>query len=129
MADPSVERLADYVRQAALDAGYDVDSPRGGGKTALAKAAGMSLTSISRLLSKERIPDARYLPSLAAALRVPARDLFVAASVIPEEALSAAPPERPLTPDEVARRWGVKDEAGKALITAMYERLAARRGG
>jgi transcriptional regulator with XRE-family HTH domain len=128
MADPAVEQLAAYVHQAALAAGYDLDAPRSGDKTRLAKDAGISLTSLSRLLSRDRMPDTRALPGLAMALRVPIADLLVKGGIMPEDALTTPPPERPLTPDEVAKRWGVQDEAGKALITAMYERLAAHRG-
>jgi transcriptional regulator with XRE-family HTH domain len=118
-----LRRFADYVRQAALAAGYDIDSPRGGDKTRLATDAGMSLTTLSRLLSAERMPDARYFAGLAKALKVNLSDLLVQSGIIPAESLTQAQHEsvnsRPLTPDEVADSWQVDRDA----VRAMYEFL------
>ncbi len=122
--DTSLLRLlADYVRQAALTAGYDIDAPRSGDKTRLAEDAGMSLTTLSRLLSAERMPDARYFAGLAKALKVDLTELLVQSGIIPAESLTLKPQEsvssRPLTPDEVADSWQVDRDA----VRAMYQFL------
>jgi transcriptional regulator with XRE-family HTH domain len=120
-------RFASYVRQAALDAGYSIDSPRGGDKTRLANDAGMSLTTLSRLLSGERMPDARYFAPLAKALKVDLQELLVQSGIVPAESLTQKPQQsvssRPLTPDEVADSWSIHDPAGRELVRAMFEKL------
>jgi transcriptional regulator with XRE-family HTH domain len=126
-----LQRLAAYVREAALRAGYEIDSPRSGAMTRLANDAGMSITTLSRLLSGERMPDARYFAALAKALRVPLTELLVQSGIIPEENLS---PEhlqslrsRSLTPGDVADDWGITDPEGRELVRAMYERFRKDR--
>lgn len=126
-----LQRLAAYVREAALSAGYDIDSPRGGGKTQLAADSGMSLTTLSRLLSGERMPDARYFSGLAKALGVPLTELLVQSGIIPEENLTQehlqSVRSRSLTPGDVANSWGIHDPEGRELVRAMYERLRTDR--
>lgn len=68
--------FSDYVAQAARVAGYDIDSPRGGGRKALAEAAGMSQASVSRMLAGKTDVDARALPRIAEALKLPVEDLL-----------------------------------------------------
>lgn len=50
-------RFAARIREAAQAAGYDVDSPRGGGKAELARRAGMTKSSIGRILAGRTMPD------------------------------------------------------------------------
>jgi transcriptional regulator with XRE-family HTH domain len=126
-----LQSLAAYVREAALHAGYDIDSPRGGGKTKLATDSGMSLTTLSRLLSGERMPDARYFAGLAKALGVPLTELLVRSGIIPEENLTQeylqSVRSRSLTPGDVANNWGIYDPEGRELVRAMYERFRKDR--
>jgi transcriptional regulator with XRE-family HTH domain len=116
-----LQRLAASVRAAALRAGYDID--KRGTMTKLANDAGMSLTTLSRLLSAERMPDTRYLASLATAMGTTVDDLLTESDNYPQQ---TAPQEsresvgsRPLTPDEVADSWGVD----RADVRAMFEIL------
>lgn len=74
--------FSEYVTQAARDAGYDIDSPRGGGKKALAEATGMSATSVGRMLAGTVATHAGFLPPLAKALGVTTDELLVAAGVL-----------------------------------------------
>jgi transcriptional regulator with XRE-family HTH domain len=126
MADAPTRRLADYVRRAALAAGYDVDKPRGGGKLQLAADAGMSPSTLSRLLSGDRMPDPRSLEGLALALRVPVLDLLVEGGVVSEQSIETRPREHPLTPEEAADALGIHDEADRQLFTALIKRLGGR---
>jgi transcriptional regulator with XRE-family HTH domain len=121
-----LDRLAAYVRTAAIAAGYDIDRPNSGDKTRLARDAGMSITTLSRLLSAERMPDARYLAPLARAINVDPVDLLVESGILPDRT-QAQPDPKPvasvaITPDVVADAWGV-DKFGREMVHAMFERL------
>jgi transcriptional regulator with XRE-family HTH domain len=120
---PQQEQLAAYVLQAARRAGYDMDSPRGGGKAKLAHDAGMSATTLSRLLGGTRMPDARYFEPLAAALKVPVTELLVEAGIVSRVQLGA--PAGPATPEEVADSWGLRNE-DRDLFFSMVDQLRKR---
>jgi transcriptional regulator with XRE-family HTH domain len=130
-----LQQLAEYVMAAALavkDADgnlvYDVrPGKKTGGRKRLADATGMDAGQISRLLSGERMPDARYFAPLAKALKVDLQDLLVQSGIVPAETLTQKPQQsvssRPLTPDEVADSWSIHDPAGRELVRAMFEKL------
>lgn len=75
--------LSEYVTNAARAAGYNIDSPRGGGRTELAEAAGMSPASVSRILMGKTSIAPASIPGLAAALNVPVSSLLVASGIVP----------------------------------------------
>ena len=75
----------EYVRDAARAAGYDIDSPRGGGKKELAEAVGMSQSSVSRMISGTTVPEAAALGRLADVLGVPRNDLLNLAGIPTDE--------------------------------------------
>lgn len=128
MGENHLQRFAAYVREAALAAGYEVDKPRSGAKLKLAAEAGMSPSTLSRMLSGERMPDPKYFQGLANALHVPVNEFLVEAGIIGRESLDLrAVLDQPVTPEDVADAWGIHDEAGRELVRAMYERLARRR--
>lgn len=79
----------EYVREATRAAGYNIDSPRGGGRKALAEATGMSQASVSRMLAGSTVPDARFLEPIAAVLNVPVTDLLHRAGIVSNERASA----------------------------------------
>lgn len=66
----------EFVRGAAIEAGYDIDSPRSGARSEFAKAVGMSLSSTGRMFSGKTIPELRFLPAVAGAVGVPADELI-----------------------------------------------------
>lgn len=128
----ALQRLADYVMQAALDAGYDVrPGKRTGARQRLAQDAGIDPGQLTRLLGAERMPDARYFAGLAKALDVSLTTLLVEAGIIPAETLTQehlqSVRSHPITPDEVADSWGIEDDAGRQLVRATFESLRARR--
>lgn len=82
--------LSEYLSKAARAAGYDIDSPRGGGRKALAEATGMSQSSVGRTLSGDTVPNARILPVLADVLGVPRNEVLAMAGVDVEQQATAA---------------------------------------
>lgn len=113
-------RFGEYIARAARAAGYDVDSPRGGGKKALAEQAGMSHASVSRMLAGQTIPSPSFFQSLARAVRVEVGDLFVISGLLSGGELSrSSPSPRPLSPREAASDLGIRDPSKVQLFEAM----------
>ncbi|MFE9098526.1 helix-turn-helix domain-containing protein [Streptomyces sp. NPDC007264] len=117
------EQFAAYVREAARRAGYDIDSPRGGGKTALARDTGMSPSSVGRMIAGKAMPDPAYFESLAAALRVPLSELLVLSGLISRDVFTEQQPPRSLSPREAAAELGIKEPAKVELFETMVRAL------
>lgn len=84
--------FSEYVSKAARAAGYDIDSPRGGGKTAIASATGMSQSAVGRMLSGVTTPSVRSLGSLATTLGVPFEEMLNRSGVaVPPRDAGSAP--------------------------------------
>jgi transcriptional regulator with XRE-family HTH domain len=77
--------FSEFVAAAARAAGFDIDSPRGGGKKLLAEAAGMSHATVSRMLSGQAMPDPYGLERVAEALNMPLVQLLVRSGVVTRE--------------------------------------------
>jgi transcriptional regulator with XRE-family HTH domain len=126
-ASSKLQRFAEYVSAAARRAGYDIDSPRGGGKTELARDSGISASSISRVLSGTRALDPKYFEGLARALRVPLQELLTRSGTISSESLRTWPDSavrsRPITPREAADELGITDPIDREMFLAMVDRL------
>jgi len=124
---PTLRDFANYIASAARAAGYDIDTPRSGGRTALAQDAGISLSTISRLLSGERAPDPSTFEGLARALRVPLTELLIQSGIVSSESLHESPRiavrSRPITPSEAADDLGITDPVNRELFLAMVDRL------
>ncbi|NUL03567.1 helix-turn-helix transcriptional regulator [Streptomyces lunaelactis] len=131
--DPGVqgsrtERFGAYMRRAAQEAGYDIDSPRGGGKKALAEATGMSASSVGRMLAGQTMPDPNFLERLADVLGVPLPELLVQSGLVSRDALPAGDykerrqPPKP-TPAEAARQLGIKSPPRVAMFESLVAHL------
>lgn len=107
----------DYVREAARAAGYNIDSPRGGGKKALAERAEMSHASVSRMLAGIAAPHASSLGRLADALAVPRDELLNLAGI----ATDARPATAPVSAEVIA-----KLRALRKMQKVSAQKLAAR---
>lgn len=94
-----MSEFSEYVTEAARAAGYDVDSPRGGGRKVLAEAAGMSHASVGRVLSGKTSISPAAIPGLAAALAVPVSSLLVASGLVPGVGDLAVAAESPANAD------------------------------
>lgn len=124
------QRFAEYIRPAVVAAGYDIDSPRGGGKKALAEATGMSPSSVGRMLAGQTLPEPVHLERLAEALGVSLMDLLVRSGVVSEKAGRTTPtpapvtPDTPLTPEAAARALGIRSPDRVQMFAAMAKTLA-----
>jgi transcriptional regulator with XRE-family HTH domain len=124
-------RFVRYIRNAAMRAGFDIDSPRGGGKKAIAKATGMSASSVGRMLAGQTIPSPPQLEKLADVLGVPLIDLLVLSGVVSEQAkgnveASSGPrlaPPSPLTVEEAALALGIRNPDRVRMFKAMASTL------
>ncbi|MEH0520535.1 helix-turn-helix transcriptional regulator [Streptomyces stelliscabiei] len=131
-APTRAQKFGEYAAAAARAAGYDIDSPRGGGKKALAERAGMSHASVSRMLSGQTIPDPAYLERLADALGVPLMELFVLSGIVSERASQtvrpSAEPDGALSLEAAARKFGIRSPDRVEMFKAMTKSLADQEG-
>jgi transcriptional regulator with XRE-family HTH domain len=123
--NPRARHFGQYLADAARAAGYDIDSPRSGGRSALAEAAGMTLSSVGRTLSGQSIPDVSRFEDLAAAVNRPVIELLIEAGIISAKSLTEPAQTRvaSLTPDQAATELGITDPDGRALFLGMVARL------
>lgn len=123
----AAETFADLVTHHAVKAGYDLSSPRSGGRTKLANDTGLSPSTVSRMLSGKTMPDAYSLQALADAIDVPVEHLLEAAGVVGPGVLTRdrQPSERPLTAKEAAARLGIRKPLNVALLEAITATLLA----
>ncbi|WP_030342370.1 helix-turn-helix domain-containing protein [Streptomyces sp. NRRL S-1022] len=110
-----IEDFAGWVEDVMRARGYDIDSPRGGGKTKLAEDAGVHRAAVTRLLQRQSMPDLDTMRGLARALGVPVRDVLIRSGKLTEEDL----PQAPAPP-------AVPSPAGAAALSA--EQAAAALG-
>lgn len=123
-AQTRAQKFGQYVAVAARAAGYDIDSPRGGGKKALAEAAGMSHASVSRMLAGQTIPDPSFFEPLARALHLPVSEMLIQSGVVSAESLMR--PEildHPLSAREVAAQLGITSADKIAAFESMVRVL------
>lgn len=119
-----------FVRARAVRVGYDIDSPRGGGKKALAERSGMSHASVSRMLSGKAVPAAESLEGLAQALDVHVGILFELASIVSPGALTRTPvtDPTPITARQAADLLGIRNPLHIELLEAVIGVLRAKDG-
>ncbi|WP_243870216.1 helix-turn-helix domain-containing protein [Streptomyces liangshanensis] len=118
--------------------GYDIDNPRGGGKSKLADDAGVHRAAVSRLLQRQSMPDLETMRRLAAVLGIPLREMLIRSGRLSEEDLPIAvrqqtDPAGPgagedsprLGPEEAARRMGVPPELREIFVKVAKQFLPA----
>lgn len=124
-----LEEFASWVEELMRGRGYDIDSPRGGGKSRLADDAGVHRAAVSRLLQRQSMPDLETMRRLAGVLGVPLRDMLIRSGRLTEEDLPVVAVRRVipgedsllLSPEEAARRMGVPPE-----LREMFVKVAAQ---
>ncbi|MEU9198892.1 helix-turn-helix transcriptional regulator [Streptomyces sp. NPDC048332] len=124
-APTRAQRFAALIGPAARNAGYD-----GYGSGArLARDAGMSESSVSRMLKGQGIPDLEFWAPLCDTVGVELSDLL-AEMGIPLESLRTLSEtkqsqvgSRSITPAELADRVGIHDPIGREMLAATIERL------
>ncbi|BCL29604.1 helix-turn-helix domain-containing protein [Streptomyces aurantiacus] len=110
--------FAGWIEELLRARGYDIDSPRGGGRSKLADDAGVHRAAVSRLLQRQSMPDLETMRRIAAVLGVPLREMLIRSGRLTEDDLPLAGGGRPadgedhlrLSPEEAARRMGVPPE-------------------
>ncbi|MGQ4514256.1 helix-turn-helix domain-containing protein [Streptomyces sp. DW26H14] len=124
------QQFAAYIREAAKAQGFDVDTPRSGGKKALAEAMGMSPTAVGRMLSGQVVPDPENLERLARVLHLELTELLVRSGIVSDR--SSLTPRHDqvtggsvsvLTPAVAAERLGIKNPDRVLVFIAMVETL------
>ncbi|MEU3523193.1 helix-turn-helix transcriptional regulator [Streptomyces sp. NPDC038707] len=128
-----IEEFADWVEDVMRARGYDIDSPRGGGKTKLAEDAGVHRAAITRLLQRQSMPDLDTMRGLARALRVPVRDVLIRSGKLTEEDLPLSPPAAgaaapgapALSAEQAAAALGIPDHL-RAAFVQITEQLRER---
>ncbi|MEU8889225.1 helix-turn-helix transcriptional regulator [Streptomyces sp. NPDC048442] len=140
MTNGEIEHFANWVEDLIRQRGYDIDSPRGGGKSRLADEAGVHRAAITRLLQRQSMPDLETTRRLAHVLGVPVRDMLIRSGRLTEEDLPL--PERPraaaadggahrLTLEEAAAGLGVPDDQREMFMRVAGQflpRAAQQRG-
>ncbi|MDX3068162.1 helix-turn-helix transcriptional regulator [Streptomyces sp. ND04-05B] len=127
------ERFAEYIRPAVVAAGFDIDSPRGGGKKELARLTGASQSSIGRMLAGQTMPGPVLLEKLAEVLGLPLTEVLVRSGMVSNR-MSMARTDRAESPpslsvEDAARRLGIRSAKGVNIFKAMVESLRAEEEG
>ncbi|MFD7016030.1 helix-turn-helix domain-containing protein [Streptomyces sp. NPDC059928] len=132
MSDETVrERFGRLVADAARRTGrYDIDSPRGGGKSALARETGLSESAIGRMLRGETLPDPRHFAAISDAVGLDVNVLLIEAGILPRnyrptpsETGATGVGSRSITPTEAADALGIFDPIAREMLFGTIERL------
>ncbi|MEU6141393.1 helix-turn-helix transcriptional regulator [Streptomyces sp. NPDC047081] len=134
MNTQDLEAFAAWVEDLMRERGYDIDSPRGGGKSRIADEAGVHRAAVTRLLQRQSMPDLETTRRLARVLGVPVRDMLIrsgrltaeeladAHDHLPPPAPGAEPGRRP-TPEEVADLLGIPADRRDMFVRVVEQFL------
>ncbi|MBX7465902.1 helix-turn-helix transcriptional regulator [Streptomyces sp. MAG02] len=128
-----MERFAGWVEDLMRERGYDIDSPRGGGRSRLAEDAGVHRAAVTRLLQRQSLPDLETMRALARVLGVGLRDMLIESGRVtaddlplPDGAGGGAGRGR-VTPAEAAELLGIPDSHRRQFVE-MAEMIIAVSG-
>ncbi|MFD7429279.1 helix-turn-helix transcriptional regulator [Streptomyces sp. NPDC059814] len=107
MTVSELEQFTAWIEDVIRRRGYDIDSPRGGGKSRLADEAGVHRAAITRLLQRQSMPDLETMRRLAHVLGLPVREMLIRSGRLTEDELPM-----PQAPDDLDRQ-----NAGSERIT------------
>ncbi|MGW2043795.1 helix-turn-helix domain-containing protein [Streptomyces sp. NPDC001858] len=113
MTNQGLDAFAAWVEDLMRERGYDIDSPRGGGKSRIADEAGVHRAAVTRLLQRQSMPDLETTRRLARVLGVPVRDMLIRSGRLTAEEL-ADPHDHlaaPATSAEFGRRPTLEEVA------------------
>ncbi|SOD77043.1 DNA-binding transcriptional regulator, XRE-family HTH domain [Streptomyces sp. 1222.2] len=131
-----IDGFAAWIEGVMRARGYDLDSPRGGGRTKLAEDAGVHRAAITRLLQRRSMPDLETMRGLSRALGIPVRDVLIRSGKLTEQDLPQAPeppgtgtaPGGPtLSAEQAATALGIPEHLRAAFvrITEQFRRGTA----
>ncbi|MBO0652032.1 helix-turn-helix domain-containing protein [Streptomyces triculaminicus] len=124
-----MERFAGWVEHLMRERGYDIDSPRGGGRSRLAEDAGVHRAAVTRLLQRRSLPDLETMRALARVLGVGLRDMLIESGKASAEdlPLPGGTPAGRVTPPEAAEMLGIPDSHRRQFVE-MTEMILAVSG-
>ncbi|GAA2913808.1 hypothetical protein GCM10020221_06880 [Streptomyces thioluteus] len=127
-----MERFASWVEDLMRRRGYDIDSPRGGGRSRLAEDAGVHRAAVTRLLQRQSLPDLETMRALARVLGVGLRDMLIQSGRVEPEDLPLPDAEernkgKRVTPAQAAELLGVP-ETHRRQFVEMTEMILAVSG-
>lgn len=112
------EQFAAWLAQAMRQAGLEIDRQRGGGRTALAAAVGVSQSTVARWLDGKAAPSPEYFEPIADAVGVPVITMLVESGIISAESLNKLTRSdvrsQPITPAQAADDLGFTDPVERA---------------
>ncbi|MEV0262826.1 helix-turn-helix transcriptional regulator [Streptomyces sp. NPDC050617] len=114
----TLEEFAAWMEDLMRSRGYDIDHPRGGGRSKVADDAGVHRAAVTRLLQRQSMPDLTTMRGLARALDVPVRDVLIQSGKLTEDDLPlpvaasrhSTADSRRVTLEEAANLLGIPDE-------------------
>lgn len=121
MTTSELDRFATWIEELIRRRGFDIDSPRGGGRSRLADEAGVHRAAVTRLLQRQSMPDLETTRRLAHVLEVPVREMLIRSGRLTEDDLplpsrGPAAASWPLTLEEAAVGLGVPPEQRAMFI-------------
>lgn len=126
-----VAAFAAWFEQRLAQLGYDISSPRSGGRGKFANDAGVSHSTVSRILNAQKIPTPDVLATMAPHLGVSLGDLLVLAGKATQDEINraAGPPPvgRRSTPEEAATHLGIRDPDLVALFVTMTKQMQTQQ--
>ncbi|MFG3346873.1 helix-turn-helix domain-containing protein [Streptomyces sp. NPDC048018] len=128
MSTHGLDEFARWVEGLMRARGYDIDSPRGGGKSRIADEAGVHRAAVTRLLQRQSMPDLETMRRIAPLLGVSVRDMLIRSGRVTPEELPLAedllpPGDWQPTMEDFARWLGVPDERMDVFVKVVTQFL------
>ncbi|MFD9795695.1 helix-turn-helix domain-containing protein [Streptomyces sp. NPDC059070] len=105
MTTSELDRFAAWIEELIRRRGFDIDSPRGGGRSRLADEAGVHRAAVTRLLQRQSMPDLETTRRLAHVLQVPVREMLIRSGRLTEDDLPLPSPRATAPPVPGAPAW------------------------
>ncbi|MFJ3581646.1 helix-turn-helix domain-containing protein [Streptomyces sp. NPDC090127] len=129
MTANDLDQFAAWIEELIRRRGYDIDSPRGGGKSRLADEAGVHRAAITRLLQRQSMPDLETTRRLAHVLDVPVRDMLIRSGRLTEEDLPMPPAAEPVPAAAETRQLTLEEAAAGLGVPADQREMFIKVAG
>ncbi|MFF1507769.1 helix-turn-helix domain-containing protein [Streptomyces sp. NPDC058326] len=128
MTTRGLDEFAGWVEGLMRQRGYDIDSPRGGGKSRIADEAGVHRAAVTRLLQRQSMPDLETMRRIAPLLGVSVRDMLIRSGRVTPEELPMAedllpPSDWQPSMEDFARWLGVPDDRMGVFVKVVNQFL------